>query len=138
MANSDNSPSVDLMHKSMKGKYDGRRNNGATKARRRLNSDLGRKPHWLKNLDRNDAARVLEQFNGIASPEQIYKAAWEKGKFELYADLYKQFQDRWLGKPYTAENPIKLAAKQPDPRMTEAIAKLLPKRHNEPATPPVM
>jgi hypothetical protein len=102
MANNDNSPSVDLVRKSMKGKYDGRRNNGATKARRRLNSNLGRKPRWLKNLDRNDAAKVLEQFDAIASPEQIYKAAWEKGKFELCADLYKQFQDRWLGKPFLA------------------------------------
>jgi len=138
MANNDNSSSVDLMRKSMKGKYDGRRNNGATKARRRLNSNLGRKPRWLKNLDRNDAAKVLEHFDAIASPEQIYQAAWEKGKFELCADLYKQFQDRWLGRPFIAENPNKPAnnlALANDPRLQEAIKQLIPGPRKSEKTP---
>lgn len=128
MSEKDNSQSGDLLPKPMKGKYDGRKNNGATKARRRLNSNLGRKPRWLKNLDRNDAAKVLGEFDAIATPAQVYAAAWEKGKFELCADMYKQFQDRWLGRPFIAENPNKPSnSRQPDPRILDAIDKLLPK-----------
>ena len=68
----DNKPeSGYLQPKPMKGNYDGRKNNGATKARRRRLSNLGRKPNWAKHLSRNDAAKTLEEFDGMADPAEI-------------------------------------------------------------------
>jgi len=99
---------------------------------------LARKPRWLKNLNRNDAAKVLEEFDAIATPAQVYAAAWEKGKFELCADMFKQFQDRWLGRPYIAENPQKLTKPVFDPRLQKAIDELLPHRRDKTEKTPPM
>ena len=134
MSTNPESPSVDLMRKSMKGKYDGRKNNG----RRRSQLKSGPIPLYLKNKTRNYSFRILELYDSIASDEQIYTAAWKDGNYELCAQLRREHRDRAYGKAYVAENPAKAEAKQPDPRMTEAITKLLPERHNEPAKPPVM
>ena len=132
MADANNPQSRDLQPKPMQGKYDGRKNNGATKARRRLFSNLGRKTKWAKHISRNEASGILREFDSIASPADIYRAAWEKGNFELCATMYKQFQDRLHGRPFIAENPEKAIKKntlENDARLREAIDKLLPKRN---------
>jgi hypothetical protein len=38
-------------------------------------------------------------------PADIFRAAWEKGKLELCAEMYKQFHDRLHGRPFIAANP---------------------------------
>jgi hypothetical protein len=134
MANNDNSPSVDLMRKSMKGKYDGRRKNGKS----RRGNKPGPKPLYLQRKSRNYSSRVLELYDTIASDERIYAAAWKDGNYELCAQLRREHRDRAYGKAYVAENPAKAEAKQQDPRMAEAITRLLPKPRNEPAKLPVM
>jgi hypothetical protein len=134
MANNDNSPSVDLMRKSMKGKDDERRNNG--RSPRKVKP--GPKPLYLQRKTRNYSSRVLELYDSIASDEQIYTAAWKDGNYELCAQLRREHRDRAYSKAYVAENPAKAEAKQQDPRMAEAIAKLLPKARNETAKTPVM
>src|SRR5215469_15443932 len=105
MNTDDSSTPSDLPRKPMARKYDGRKNSGATKARRRVFSNLGRKPNWAKHLSRNDAAEILRGFDAIATPEDIYRAAWEDGNFELCANMYKQIQDRVMGRPFVAVNP---------------------------------
>jgi len=101
----------DIQPKPMKGKYDGRRNNG--KSPRRVKP--GPKPNWAKNLERNSAAKSLREFDDIATPAQIYRSAWEKGDVKLCAEMYRQFQDRLLGRPFVAENPAKTdPTKSPD------------------------
>ena len=108
----------------MKGEYDGRKNNGATKARRRTFSNLGRKPNWAKHLSRNDAARTLQELLDIASPADIFRVAWEKGNVALCAEMYKQFQDRLFGRPFIAENPAKAEPQEPHERIKRAITGL--------------
>src|SRR5215470_5058672 len=97
--------SSDFPRKSMAGKYDGRKHNGATKKRRRMFSDLGRRTNWAKHLEKTDISRTLRKFDDIATPEDIYRKAWEDGDLELCAGMYKQFQDRLLGRPFIATNP---------------------------------
>jgi hypothetical protein len=120
----DKPESGDLQPKPMKGKYDGRKNNGATKSRRRTFSNMGRKTLIAKRLSRNDAAKTLEELVDIASPADIFRAAWEKGNVALCAEMYKQFQDRLLGRPFIAENPAKTEAKVPDEKIRRAITNL--------------
>jgi hypothetical protein len=131
MSDDQNRNSDDLRPKPMKGKYDGRKNNGATKARRRVFSNVGRKPNWAKHLSRNEAVTTLREFDDIASPADIYRAAWEKGNLGLCVELYKQFHDRLHGKPFTAENPEKVAKAETlaqDTRLRDAIKQLVPSR----------
>jgi hypothetical protein len=114
----------DLQPKPMKGKYDKRKNNGATKVRRRKFSNMGRKTLVAKGLSRNDAARTLEELVEIASPADIFRAAWEKGNVALCAEMYKQFQDRLLGRPFIAENPQTTGPQSVDPRVQRAVRAL--------------
>jgi hypothetical protein len=91
----------DFPAKSMKGKYDGRKNNGATKARRRANSKLGRKPIWAKNLTRNMAAVVLKENSAKELWARLLNSSDERIQFETMRYL----TDRLEGKPFTAINP---------------------------------
>src|SRR5215469_6890699 len=105
--------SSDLPRKTMAGKYDGRKNNGATKKRRRMFSNLGRRTNWAKHLEKTDVSKTLRKFDGIATPEDLYRKAWEDGNLELCANLYKQFQDRLLGRPFIAINPAEERKQSP-------------------------
>jgi hypothetical protein len=129
MATDDKSNFTDLPAKPMKGKYDGRKTNGRYKSAVKR----GPKPKWMQHLSRNKASEVLRQFDSIASPAEIYAAAWEKGKFELCADMYKQFQDRLHGRPFIAENPAKVNksdALEQDDRLQKAIKELVPQKQS--------
>jgi hypothetical protein len=116
----------DLQPKPMKGKYDGRKRNGAHRA---APNNRGRKPRWLRHLGRNDALKVLDEFDAIAHASEIYAAAWAKGNHSLCFEMRKYADDRLLGKPFTAENPAKGQAGgvlTEDTRLQDAIQKLIP------------
>ena len=48
--------------------------------------------NWGKHLSRNDAAARLGGFDEVAAAEDIYRPAWEKGNYELCANMYMQFR----------------------------------------------
>ena len=64
----------DLQPKPMKGKYDGRKNNGRYKS----TIKRGPKPLYLQHISRNRAALIVKEFDSIESWPQIVTAAWEK------------------------------------------------------------
>ena len=136
MGDNENSQSGDPQHKPMKGKYDGRRNNG----KKRTAMKRGPKPKWMKHLSRNAASKLLQEFDNIVPFPEIYKYCWEHGKVELMVGMREYVWNRLEGRPFIAENPVKVLPKQPDPRIQEAIDRLLPKPtpRNETAKPPVM
>jgi hypothetical protein len=112
----------DFPVKSMKGKYDGRKNNGATKARRRANSKLGRKPIWAKNLTRNMAAVVLKE----NSAKELWAKLLNSSDERIRLETLRYLTDRLEGKPFTAINPA--AEGQPmlqDNRLQVAIQNLV-------------
>ena len=105
-------------------KYDGRRKNGA---HRRAPCDRGAKPRWLKHLGRNDALKVSEKYDAIATYEQLYRDAYEKKNLLLCFDMRKYADDRLLGKPFIALNPAenaKSANLTQDNRLQVAIQQL--------------
>jgi hypothetical protein len=111
----------------MKGKYDGRRNNGRYKS----TVKRGPKPQWLKHLSRNSAGKVLEAFDGIATWSQIYARAWEAGKLESCIQMRLSAEYRLFGEPFTAENPEKAAKSNvldQDGKLQGAIKDLIPQR----------
>ena len=127
MSENADSNSADLQPKPMKGKYDGRRTNGRYKSAVKR----GPKPLWLHHMGRNTAAKILKELDSIASPAEIYKAAWEKGNHALCFEMRRYANDRLFGKPFTAENPEKAKTADPlahDSRLQDAIKKLLPAR----------
>jgi hypothetical protein len=110
-------------------KYDNRVNNGATRQRRRANSNLGRKPKWMKHLSRNSAYDILQEFDAIASPAEIYRYCWENKLMQLVVGMREYVWNRLEGRPFVAENPN--AGKKPNPvvndnRLQIAIQTLLP------------
>jgi hypothetical protein len=123
--NADNTSNpADLQPKPMKGKYDGRKRNGAHRA---APNNRGRKPRWLRHLGRNDELKVLEEFDAIAKASEIYAAAWAKGNHALCFEMRKCADDRLLGKPFTAENPAQTKtgeALTEDSRLQDAIKKM--------------
>ena len=137
---------ADLQPKPMKGKYDGRRNNGATKARRRANSNLGRKPAWLKHLSRNSAYHVLRKHNDQELWSQILtattfvsggrnKPAVEVPDMRLRFEALRYLTDRRDGRPFIAENPQKAdpaSSLREDQRLQDAITQLVPTKPDKP------
>src|SRR5215472_15118496 len=118
----------DLQRKLMKGKYDGRQNNGATKARRRVFSNLGRKPKWMKHLSRNKAWEMLDEFDSLASPAQIYAYCWEKKQIDYLLRLREYVWNRAEGRPFVAVNPeatAKVDVLKQDNRLQLAIKELV-------------
>src|SRR5215472_8027401 len=95
------SDTSDFPAKSMKGKYDGRKYNGATKARRRANSKLGRKPIWAKNLPRNMAAVVLKE----NSAKELWANLLNSSDERIRLETLRYLTDRLEGKPFPAINP---------------------------------
>jgi hypothetical protein len=63
MIENDNPQSGDLQPKPMKGKYDGRKNNG----KKRRGVKPGPKPLYLQRKTRNYSSRVLEKYDAIAT-----------------------------------------------------------------------
>jgi hypothetical protein len=119
------SNSGDLQPKLMKGKYDGRKTNGRYKSAVKR----GPKPLWLHHMGRNTAAKILKELDSIASPAEIYQAAWAKGNHALCFEMRRYANDRLFGKPFTAENPVKAKTADPmaqDSRLRDAIKELLP------------
>jgi len=129
--NDDNSPFVDLQPKPMKGKYDKRckspKSIAAIVGAQRSQKQLGRKPNWMKHLSRNSAYKILQEFDDIVPFSEIYKWCWEHGKVELMVGMREYVWNRLEGRPFIAENPQKAEVKQTDPRIQEAIDRLLPK-----------
>jgi hypothetical protein len=82
-------------------KYDKRKNNGRYKSQVKR----GPKPLYLQHMSRNAAGNHLKTFDGIATWEQVYKEAWDKGDYALCASIRFRCEDRLYGKPFTAENP---------------------------------
>lgn len=118
--------SDDVSPKSMKGKYDGRKNNGRYKSAVKR----GPKPVYLKHMSRSSAGKVLEQFDSIASWAEIYARAWESGKLESCIQMRLNAEYRLFGKPFVAENPekvMKADALNQDSRLQDAIKQLVPK-----------
>src|SRR5690348_15981613 len=103
---------ADSAPKPMKGKYDRRKNNGATRARRRVNPNLGRKPQWMKHISRNAAYHILQDFESIATFKDIYAYCWEHKKVELMISMREYAWNRLEGRPFVAENPA--ATRKPD------------------------
>ena len=106
-------------------KYDRRKYNG----RQPGQSKPGPKPLYLQHLSRNSAVKVLKAFDVVASWDEIYKAAWEKGDHALCASIRFRCEDRLYGKPFTAENPAAKGKGSPifnDNRLQVAIQNLLP------------
>ena len=106
-------------------KYDGRKNNGRYKSAVKR----GPKPLYLQHMSRNAAGNHLKAFDGIASWEQVYTRAWEKGDYALCASIRFRCEDRLYGKPFTAENPDTKGKRSPilnDNRLQIAIQQLLP------------
>lgn len=106
-------------------RYDQRKYNG----RQPGQSKPGPKPLYLQHLSRNSAAKVLKAFDVVASWEQVYKAAWDKGDYALCASIRFRCEDRLYGKPFTAENPDTKGKRSPilnDNRLQIAIQQLLP------------
>jgi hypothetical protein len=106
-------------------RYDKRKYNGRSKSANKP----GRKPRYIKLLGRYGAGRILEQFDAIAPPEQIYAYLWEQKRIAEMIQMRQNAENRLMGKPYTAENP---EAKQKanvflqDNRLQVAIQNLLP------------
>lgn len=131
MSSDPNQNSADLMPKPMKGKYDGRRNNGRYKSK----AKRGPKPFYLKALSRNGAAKILEKLNAIATPEEIYRQAFERKLFALCWQIREDLSNRVWGKPYTAENPQKAdpaSSLREDQRLQDAITHLVPAKPSKP------
>lgn len=119
---------VESACKSMKGKYDGRRNNGRKKTGVRAYSKPGPKPLWVKNLTKNKASRSLQAIDAIASPEEIYSRAIAANLLSLAWQVRCDIENRLYGKPYTAINPDEKAkpATITDNRLQIAIQQLIP------------
>jgi hypothetical protein len=110
-------------------RYDKRKNNGATRARRRTNSNLGRKPKWMKHLSRNSAYDMLQEFDAIAPPAEIYAYCSEKKLMPLVIGMREYVWNRLEGRPFVAENPEakgKGNVFYTDKRLQVAINTLLP------------
>ena len=106
-------------------RYDRRKYNG----RQPGQSKPGPKPLFLQHLSRNSAAKVLKAFDVVASWQEIFKCAWEKGDYALCASIRFRCEDRLYGKPFTAENPEAKGKRSPilnDNRLQIAIQQLLP------------
>ena len=129
MSTDPGSNSSNLQPKSMKGKYDKRKNNGSTRERRRTNPNLGPKPKWMKHISRNAAYMILRQFDDIASPADVYAWCWEHKKVELMVGMREYVWNRLEGRPFIAENPEKAAKAETltqDARLQDAIKQLVP------------
>ena len=153
MANDDKPESVDLEPKPMKGKYDGRRFNGSTKERRRVNPNLGPKPAWQKHLSRNSATYILKKHDDKEMWAQLLNATtWVSGgrgkpaievpDNRLRYEALRYLTDRRDGRPFVAENPAKAADSNPaanDQRLQKALREFIqpntqPKAEPEPKT----
>lgn len=91
----------DLQPKPMKGKYDGRRNNGRYKSKVKR----GPKPLYLQHISRNRAALIVKEFDSIASWPEILTAAWEKRDIAACTQVRIYVENRLYGRPFVAENP---------------------------------
>jgi len=137
----------------MKGKYDGRRFNGSTKERRRVNPNLGPKPAWQKHLSRNSATYILRKHGDKEMWVKLLDATtWVSGgrgkpaievpDNRLRYEALRYLTDRRDGRPFIAENPAKAADSNPaanDHRLQAALKTLIqpsaqPKTVVEPAT----
>jgi hypothetical protein len=119
----------DIAAKPLTGKYDGRYKRVPRKTGVRALSKPGPKPAWVKHLTKNQASKIIQDYDSIASWPQIYAEAWAKKQLALCVQMREYADSRLLGKPYTAENPN--ASKMPsvliqDNRLQQAITNLLP------------
>ena len=106
-------------------KYDRRKYNGRSKS----GNKPGRKPRYIKLLGRYKAGRVLEEFDSIASPQEIYAYLWEQKRIAEMIQMRQNAENRLMGKPFTAENPAAKGKGSPifnDNRLQVAIQNLLP------------
>lgn len=88
----------------LRGKYDGRKNN-RFKIPHRKGINSKRKPEWLKDLGVKHAIDILEEFDKIVPPAELYTQAYEKHDLALCWDMRKHVECRVLGKPFVAVNP---------------------------------
>jgi hypothetical protein len=113
----------DLQPKPMKGKYDGRRNNGRYKSKVKR----GPKPLYLQHISRNRAALIVKEFDSIASWPEILKAAWEKRDIAACTQVRVYVENRLYGRPFVAENPTQAKAGETlkeDGRLQDALKTL--------------
>ena len=89
---------------------------------------LGRKPNWMKHLSRNAALKILQQFDSIASPAEIYAWCWENKKIDIMVGMREYVWNRLEGRPFVASNPAeeqKRTSLLQDNRLQVAIQELI-------------
>jgi hypothetical protein len=114
---------ADLQPKPMKGKYDGRKNNGRYKSKVKR----GPKPLYLQHISRNRAALIVKEFDSIASWPEILAAGWEKRDIAACTQVRIYVENRLYGRPFVAENPAQAKTGDTlaeDSRLQDALAKL--------------
>jgi hypothetical protein len=81
MSASPNANPDGLEPKPLKLKYDKRckspKSIAAAEGAARSQKQLGRKPNWMKHLSRNKAWEMLDEFDSLASPAEIYAYCWK-------------------------------------------------------------
>jgi hypothetical protein len=91
--------------KSMKGKYDKRKNNGDAGRFTQYGAKAGPTPKWLKNLSRNKSTTYLEQCDAIKTPAQMFQEAIEAKSYALAWQIRQDLENRAYGRPYVQINP---------------------------------
>jgi hypothetical protein len=94
----------------------------------RSEKQLGRKPNWMKHLSRNAALKILQQFDSIASPAEIYAWCWENKKIDIMVGMREYVWNRLEGRPFLASSPAdeqKHMSLLQDSRLQVAIEQLV-------------
>jgi len=105
MDNQVTTPIIDEPVKLMKGKYDGRRNNGGHH-RKSVDRGVGnRKPKWKRHLDKNMAAHELKLCDAYKAPSQMFIEAIEAKSYALAWEIRTGLENRAFGRPYVQVNP---------------------------------
>ena len=116
----------------MRRKYDKRckspKSIAAIEGAARSEKQLGRKPNWMKHLSRNAAYEILQQFDSIAPPAEIYAWCWENKKIDIMVGMREYVWNRLEGRPFVASNPAeeqKRTSLLQDNRLQVAIQELI-------------
>lgn len=110
--------------KPLKGKYDGRRNNGAHLRELNRKHKTGPIPLHANELSRRQAKKALDEFDAIATWTQIYNLAWEEKRLTELVRIRESVENRYFGKPYTATPPDNGKPGWQDNRLQVAIQNL--------------
>jgi len=82
----------------------------------------------MKHLSRNAAYEILQQFDSIASPAEIYAWCWENKKIDIMVGMREYVWNRLEGRPFVASNPAeeqKRTSLLQDNRLQVAIQELI-------------